>query len=108
MILKIFKKKLRNYSNYFSSLSLNIRSLTGKLNEFHELINELNHNKFMFSIIWIQETWNIPVNLNTDIPGYQPLIYKTRKPSDKCRNNIGGGIGCWIRDINEYETLDKV
>ena len=24
----------------------------------------------------------------------KPFIYKTRKPSDKCRNNIKGGIGC--------------
>ena len=61
----------------------------------------------MFSKILIQETWNIPVNLNTDIPGYKPLIFKTRKTSDKCRNNIGGGIGWWIRDIYEYETPDK-
>ena len=59
-------------------LSLNVRSLTGKFQEFQELIEDLNHEDFKFSIISIQETWNIPVHLNTDIPGYKPLLYKTR------------------------------
>ena len=24
------------------------------------------------------------------------------------RNNIGGGVGCWVRDIYEHETIDKI
>ena len=101
-----FQDKFKTNSNNFSVLSWNIRSLTGKLNEFHELITELNNQDFKFSVISIQETWNVPVNLNIDIPGYKPLIIKTRKCREK--NNIGGGVGCWVRDIYESETIDKI
>ena len=71
-----FQNKFKTNSNNFSVLSWNIRSLTGKLNEFHELITELNNQDFKFSVISIQETWNVPVNLNIDIPGYKTLVIK--------------------------------
>jgi len=103
-----FQTKFKNNSNNFSVFSLNIRSLTGKLNEFHELISELNHHDFKFSVVSIQEIWDIPIHLNTDIPGYKPLIFKTRKSSEYNKNNIGGGVGCWVRDIYEHETIDKI
>ena len=101
-----FQTKFKNNSDNFSVFSLNIRSLTGKLNEFQEFISELNYQDFNLSVVSIQETWDIPIHLNTDIPGYKPLIFKTRKSSEYNRNNTGGGVGCWVRDI--YETKDKI
>ena len=103
-----FQSTFRSNTSNFSMLSLNVRSLTGKFPEFQELIEDLNHEDFKFSIISIQETWNIPVHLNTDIPGYKPLLYKTRTSNERVKNNIGGGVGCWVRDIYEYETLEKL
>ena len=78
------------------------------MNEFQEFISELNYQDFNFSVVSIQETWDIPIHLNTDIPGYKPLIFKTRKSSEYNRNNIGRGVGCWVRDIYEHETIDQI
>ena len=64
-----FQTKFKNNSDNFSVFSLNIRSLTGKLNEFQEFISELNYQDFNLSVVSIQETWDIPIHLNTDIPG---------------------------------------
>ena len=103
-----FQNMVGNISKNFSSISLNIRSLTGKLGHFHEFVNDINCNNFKFSFISIQETWNIPVHLNTDIPGYKPLIYKIRDSTGRSRNNIGGGVGCWVRNIYEHEILENL
>ena len=83
-------------------------SITGKFNEFKNFINELNYNKFKISLICIQETWNIPVHFNTNIPGYNPLVYKLRDISDRNKNNIGGGVAIWVDNQLEFEIKGRV
>lgn len=103
-----FQVKVKDITNSFSTLSLNVRSLTGKLSEFKELISELNHESFNFSIIAIQEVWNIPDHLNTELPGYKPPVFKLRSSKNRNKNNIGGGVGLWISDKHEFEILKDI
>lgn len=79
----------------FSTLSLNIRSLGGKWGEFQEYINLLNSNNFKFSVIALQEIWNVPLGLNFNLEGYKAFNFKTRDPSGQ-NNNAGGGVGFWV------------
>ena len=103
-----FLKKVENYSDFFSSLSLNIRSFSGKLNEFKDFIDEISFKDFSFSVIGLQELWNIPEYLNTDISGYHPLTCKLRKSNENGKNNIGGGVGFYINDEFDFEVLDSI
>ena len=66
----------------------------------------LNFNDFKFSVISIQEVWNVPRYFNTDIPGYHPLVYKLRNNTTKKESNKGGGVGCWVRDNIDFEILN--
>ena len=102
-----FAEKVKDCeSNYFSTLSLNVRSLSNKLNEFREFIEEINSDNFAFDIIGLQELWNIPELLNTDIPGYSSLVGKIRVVKDK--NNVGGGIGFYVKKDVEFEVLHNL
>jgi len=101
-----FVEKVKNSVNCFSTISLNVRSLCGKLNEFKEFIDEISSNDFSFNVIGLQELWNIPEHLNTDISGYSSLVCKLRNCND--RNNIGGGVGFYIKNDIEYEILEHL
>ena len=76
--IKDFQNKIKASEQCFSTLSLNVRSLKGKWSEFNELISELNFDTFKFSVIGIQEVWNLPPSFSTKIKGYKPVIYKSR------------------------------
>ena len=56
------QEKSKDFSTFTNSstLSLNVRSLKNKWTECNELIGELNHENFFFSVIGIQEVWDIP------------------------------------------------
>ena len=43
--------------------------------------------------------------LNTNIPGYNPLVSKLTIISDRNKNNIDGGIAIWVDDQLEFEVL---
>ena len=87
-----FCKEFHTKCDSFSILSLNIRSLTGKLNDFKDFLNEINRDGFSFSVIGLQELWNIPPCLNTNIENFHPLVHKIRNSTNINRcNNIGGG-----------------
>jgi len=98
-----FQTKFKNNSDNFSVFSLNIRSLTGKLNEFQEFISELNYQDFNFSVVSIQETWDIPIHLNTDMPGYKPLIFKTIETI--LGEELDVGLEIFTRPKIKYHTL---
>ena len=103
-----FQDKFSSLSNSFSTFSLNVRSLPGKWDSFIELITDLNSKQFNFSMICIQEVWNVPNYFKTDITGYKPIECKLRKNSGNLNNNIGGGVACWVKDSLDYELLDHL
>lgn len=102
-----FNDKTKNISSSFSTYSHNVRSLTGKWNEFSELIISLNKDNFKFSIVAIQELWNVPPGTEYKIPGYKPLQYKIRDMTG-LNPNSGGGVGLFIDDKLESETIDDL
>lgn len=97
-----FKTKIDGCKEKFLVLSLNIRSLHSKINDLKELILEDTSNKnFNFSVVILQEVWNIR-NLNTlYIDGYHPIVEKGRERKQ------GGGLGMYIREGLKYETLHE-
>ena len=104
-----FNSKVKMVSNSFTTLSLNIRSLTGKLTEFKDFISELHQDNFKINVVGLQELWNIPPNLNTNINGFHPLVCKLRNGScSTSRNNIGGGVGFYISTDLDFEIIDNL
>ena len=91
----------------FSSFSLNIRSLPGKWSEFRDYIVDLSSNGFKFSVIALQEVWNVPRGVSYELEGYKPLEYRIRDPSG-LNNNAGGGVGIWVDSDLEYEIIDNL
>ena len=55
-----FQDRFNNMDKQISFLSQNIRSLPGKWTEFSQLISEVNNGSFHFSVIALQEIWNVP------------------------------------------------
>ena len=55
-----FNDKTKNLCKLFLTCSHNVRSLTVRWNEFSELIISLYKNNFKFSVVAIQELWNVP------------------------------------------------
>ena len=104
-----FCKEFHTKCDSFSILSLNIRSLTGKLNDFKDFLNEINRDGFSFSVIGLQELWNIPPCLNTNIENFHPLVHKIRNSTNINRcNNIGGGVGFYISSKFDYEIIEDL
>ncbi|MBM3939212.1 MAG: endonuclease/exonuclease/phosphatase family protein [Sphingomonadales bacterium] len=79
--------------NKFNVLSLNIQSLQAKFESLKLFINYLSSSKREPEIICLQEIWRIESNSEFNLPGYQPLIFKTR-------TNLvqGGGVGIFIKN----------
>jgi hypothetical protein len=68
-------------------LSINIQSLMSKYDELRAFVSELYSKKIPIDVIAIQEVWEIRQPELLPIPGFQTLIFKSRK------NMRGGGSG---------------
>jgi len=78
-------------SNCISVMSRNIQSLSSKYGVFRDLILELGSASCCPDIICLQEVWTVAGADLFPLPGYQPLISKTRSTGQ------GGGGGLYIR-----------
>ena len=76
-----------NFNNNLSVLSLNIRSLTNKINK---LSNILSHLSAPPTLICLQEIWSTSGNLNLE--GYSSLEYYSREDQNAPNPNCGGGL----------------
>lgn len=90
-----------------STFSCNVQSLPGKWSNFRDLIVDTISKDFKFSVIAIQELWNVPSGTSYSLPGYKQLEYKIRDPSGR-RGGAGGGVGVWVDDGLDYEILDNL
>ena len=102
-----FQNNFKNLSKQTSFFSLNVRSLPGKWSEFRQLITELNKDSFRFSVLALQEIWNVPKGTNYDLPGYKPFHFSIRDPSGT-NGNAGGGIGLWVDENLEFEPIKVI
>ena len=87
-------QKLLN-KDEFASLSINIRSLPGKIDELSSFLYNPN-NDLSPDFIALQEIWNVPSGVSFHIEGFHPLIYKIRDKSGLSAN-IGGGGGYFLK-----------
>ena len=71
------------------------------------MINQLNEDKFKFSIIAVTELWSVPPNNDFSLSGYSPLQYKVRKKSNSV-NSKGGGVGIWVNEQFKFEVLEHI
>jgi len=85
--LSSFVNKSRNTRN-IPIMSLNIQSLSAKFSEFKEFICILDKSNTSPDIICLQELWSIHSHSSFNLPGYDPLIYKSRSSGVQ-----GGGGG---------------
>ena len=76
-----FQDHFNNMDKQVSFLSQNIRSLPGKWTEFSQLISEVNNGSFHFSVIALQEIWNVPKGTSYNLPGYKPFHFWALKVS---------------------------
>ena len=106
--LEDFQSLVKGCLSEFSCLSINIRSLAGKIDELRDFISDVNHDSFRLDLITIQEIWTIPSHFNMNIEGYQPLISKLRKHKDPLDRNLGGGIGIWVKNSHSYEVIESL
>lgn len=89
---------LINNDTYFSIFNMNIRSCR---QNFASLISFLNSYLLSFSLLVLCETWlTEESDYGFNIPGYKQLnIY---------RNNFGGGIKIYYKDIFEVEVVEDL
>ena len=73
--------------NSFSMVSINIRSLPGKITELANFLDNKGGKKI--DIVSMQEIWNVPTGVQLNIKGYHPLLYKIRDMSGQ-KSNVGG------------------
>ena len=102
-----FCDKIKNNTKQISTFSQNIRSLPGKWDEFSQQIKDLNHDKFKFTVIGIQEVWNVPEGVHYNLEGYKPFHFTIRDPTGR-NSNAGGGIGLWVDDNYDFEPLSNI
>ena len=83
-------------------MSFNIQSLPSKFTEFQEFISNFNVNRCSPDIILLQENWNLQNPDLFHIPGYSPLIFKSRS------NNVqGGGVGMYFKEKIRFNILHE-
>ena len=99
----VFKE---NYD--FAAISLNIRSLPGKWDNFLDFLLDLNQGEFKFDIICMQEVWSLPKYFKTNIPGYKPIVHKLRNQRDNLSSTVGGGVACWVKNEHDFEVLENI
>jgi exonuclease III len=73
-------------------MSLNVQSLLSKFSDLRELIIMMSSNNSQPDVLCLQEIWQVPHDVEINLPGYSKLIFKTRN------NNVqGGGVGIFVK-----------
>jgi hypothetical protein len=89
--------------NEISIMSLNIQSLPAKFNDFVSFISLLQISNKAPDVICLQELWQFPNDVNFNIQGYHPLIFKLRQ------NGVqGGGVGIYIKNVFKFTILQEI
>ena len=102
-----FCTKVSDTDQQISFFSQNICSLPGKWNSLYDFIQQINSNKFKFSVIALTEIWNVPPDISYSLPGYSTLNYNIRDKTG-LNGNKGGGIGMWVDEKYTFEHIPKL
>ena len=58
--------------------------------------------KLFYSLIALQEIWNVPQNLEFILENYHPLHFRIRDKQG-LNNNAGGDVGLWVKNTYYFE-----
>ena len=83
-------------------LSANIQSLSSKFSGLCDFIHQLRLKNVAFDVVALQEIWSLPDPDKFIIPGYQRILFKTRK------NYRGGGVGFFIKNGLKAKVIDDL
>ena len=83
-------------------VSINIQSLQSKFEKLLLEISELEKSHIQIDIIAIQEIWDMKYPELFPLPGYKPLICKTRQ------GMRGGGVGFYVKNHINIQILDEL
>ena len=92
----------KDFGSSNSYFHLNCRSLTANWESFKELINNLNNDTFSYDIIGTSEIFNCDKDNRLNLPGYQKLITRTRKSSNR------GGVGFFIKENINFKIRENL
>jgi exonuclease III len=82
-------------------ISLNIQSLQSKFKQLCNEILELEEKNVCIDVIALQEVWDARYPELFLIPGYKPLICKTR------HGMRGGGVGFFVKEYLNMQILEE-
>ena len=102
-----FSRNVENLDKQISFFSQNVCSLPGEWGAFSDQIQLLNKNKFKFTVIAISELWNVPPDVQYQLPGYSSLHFTIRDKSG-LKSNAGGGVGLWVDSRYSFEPIAKL
>jgi len=92
---ELFHKTRSSFSNCFSLLHLNVRSLSRNYDNFTSFLANIEGT---FSIMGVSETWLKDSGHSFDIMGYD-FIHNPRP------NRIGGGVGIYVNNDLELNLV---
>ena len=94
---------LGSYRNLASPLvlNLNVQYLQSKFNSLKELLDLYSSKGVNFDIISLQEISTIDDSSTLILPGFHPLVYKSRT---LCK---GGGVGFYVRNDLDFKVIEE-
>jgi hypothetical protein len=96
-----FINKFKTQTNIFTILSLNTQSLNAKFDALTIMLNKMQSEGFIISVICLQETW---ANENTNYDLYKLNDYNII-PQDKICS-AHGGLCIYLHEMYTYDKLD--
>ena len=90
----------KNESNCLKILSINAQSMNNKFQDLRDLANSTKA-----TVMAIQETWGKNPTTDYSIKGFHRLEFKLRTGEGM---NLGGGVGIWIRDDQDYDNIKMI
>ena len=99
LIQSNYSERKHDSTSYFH---LNCRGLSSNWDSFKQLIFDTTCDTFMFDYIGISECFKTHDDPRLRLPGYQPLISRSRENSPR------GGVGLFIRDEVNFKIRDDL
>jgi exonuclease III len=83
-------------------LSINVQSLLSKFDQLLEFITILSNLNVQIDVIAVQEIWEVKYKELVILPGFQPLVCKTRS------DMRGGGVGFYVRENLCFSVIEDL
>ncbi len=96
-------KKL-DTDNGITLFCINVQSLTAHWEGLYDLVCNMNQNDNKLDFIGLTEIFQVHDTVNYTIPGFHPIIYKTRTDNTRAR----GGVGLFINEQFQFKIREDI